>query len=204
MLLGLIYRWRKENLRDTSERDLLLLACCLIVASSTELFDAQTQAAFAEACKGMESGGEQWFDYSIWAILEAIVTDSPARDGRMDRLYVLLDFHDSALRLWFHRVAWMLRPLLDRHLAAPYLLQNIADKIGYVQQSAGLLANMYEDREELEAVVSSYEPTAMADQYARTVKNIEGVGWYACGTSLWREERRAWQLVWAEASALRF
>lgn len=113
-----------------------------------------------------------------------------------------LGHHSSPTRGWFHEVAWPIRELLDREVVTPLLFQNIADKILYVSRSAGLLAALYPDKQELCKVAWEYDAGEFREQYRQRLNEIQAVGWAEhCKVFDWME-RESRKVSWAVADEL--
>jgi hypothetical protein len=106
------------------------------------------------------------------------------------------------VRGWFHYVAWMIRPDLDVEAVRPILLQNLADKLGFVALSTGLLAALHDNKGMLDAFADAFDAGIFQEQYRDRLRQTRESQWNSFPLNLWLTEVRSRELIWDAARSL--
>jgi hypothetical protein len=68
-----------------------------------------------------ETRNVKWIDSLPWRLGTAAQLEEPGWGSELEELDCNLDYHNSALRAWTTKLAWMVRPWLKRETALPWL-----------------------------------------------------------------------------------
>jgi hypothetical protein len=180
----------------------LLLAALLLAQEDRQFLEGRPKLVF----EAVELCGEHVDSYLDRLPLQAIqgywLIGRPYREV-VEGISCNLAHHNSAIRLWFHQVAWMMRPDLDVERVRPLLLKNLADKIWRFTESAGLLANLHPDESVLNAAADAFlPPEGFEDQYRSRLAEIREAQWTAQPLNLWVEENFARKLIWETVKSM--
>lgn len=187
---------------STPETDRLILAALLLAQEDSNLIKNSNQPELSKCLAVARSGSWPDFDEIPWLLIQSYVSAGTADPKATLRVENLLGSSNSSVREWFHYVAWMIQPDLNLKRVQPILLQNIADKLGGVMESTGLLASLYPDKDELNELASNFEPDGFADQYQSRLATIREQEWNSFKFNLLVMENNIRKLIWATANSL--
>ena len=185
-----------EGQTSTQETDRLVLAAVLLAHENASLVRGTCWAELSECLELARSGSWAHLDEICWLLVKGFVTTGVADARATRRLEQMLNHHDSSVRTWFHYVAWMIHGDLDVETVRPILLQNLADKLGAVKLSAGLLAVLHPDKSLLDKEADAFEPAEFEDQYRTRLQQIRELEWNANAFNFWLAENTSRQLIW--------
>lgn len=144
-----------------------------------------------------------WLDDMPWNLIKSLIGfEYPARDG-MDRLSYNLNHHNSVIRGWIHEIAWIARKHLRVNIVRPILLGNLAIQLAGVPESAGILAALHEDKEELDRLADEFVPERLEDQYRERLIRIREEDWNAQPVNLWHLENKCRRIIWQSVANCR-
>lgn len=180
----------------------LLLAALLLAREDAKCLEGRPELLFG----AIERCGREVDSYLDRLPLQAIqgywLNGSPYPEV-VEEISCNLDHHSSSIRVWFHHVAWMMRPDLDVERIRPLLLKNLANMLGGVGESAGLLANLHPDKSVLDAAADTFvPPEGFEDQYRRRLTCIREEQWNAQPLNLWVAENDARKLIWETVKSM--
>lgn len=176
--------------------DRLVLAAVLLAQESASLVQGTCQSEVNACLEVARSGSWADLDEIPWLLVQGHVTAGKSDSKTVRRIERLLSHHSSSIRTWFHYVAWMIRADLDVDEVRPRLLQNLADKLGAVMESAGLLAVLHPDKVVLDAAADAFEPEEFGEQYLDRLQQIRELDWNSQAFNFWLAENNARKLIW--------
>jgi hypothetical protein len=136
-------------------------------------------------------------------LIEAILTSDPKYGSVIRRCERLLSHSNSGVRIWFHYVCWVLRDELGMEEVRSRLLLNLADKLGGLAESVGLLAVLHDKPDGLDVEADDFEaPESFVSQYAERLERIRTCGWSAFGATYWRVESHLRRLIWESIQSI--
>jgi len=187
--------------RNESRAGDLLLAALLLAREDSQCLEGRPELVF----EAVELCGQQVDSYLDRLPLQAIqgywLPGKPYPEV-VEGISCNLDHHNSSIRVWFHHVAWMMRPDLNVERVRPLLLKNLANMLGGVAESAGLLANLHPDKSILDAAADAFvPPDGFEDQYRSRLACIREEQWNAQPLNLWVAENDARKLIWQALSS---
>lgn len=91
-------------------------------------------------------------------------------------LVQLLSHHQSAIRDWAMRIAWLARPWLDRGEVVPLLLKNVADTLGGVRTAMGLASGLCANDQELEEYIGKSNFEGFQQQFLQRIEQFRSEG----------------------------
>lgn len=191
--------------RETSSQatDRLILACLLIAREDAELVRG-TCLADVEACLDLARSGT-WADLDEipWLSVHGYLTTGKADIATTRRVERMLSHGSSSIRVWFHYVAWMIQDDLDVEGVRPRLLQNLADMLGGLYESAGLLAVLHDDKSVLDTKADAFEPPeGFEAQYNDRLIVIRDQQWNSFALNLWLSENRSRRVIWESVKSM--
>lgn len=190
---------REANLCPPRKADEATLAALLLAAEHGITLGVCADRAVARVLEVVSARGGNWLDELPWSLARSLIGSASPGLNHLHQLSLNLNHHNSAVRMWMHEIAWMVRKHLLRETVTPILLSNLASQIFWVSASAGLLAELYEDKEALDAIADAFIPEILQEQYQSRLKDIQDRGWDQQAASLWLVEskcrERSWQAV---------
>lgn len=184
-----------QNSNQTTDR--LILACVLLAHEDTELVRG-TCLAEVNACLDL-ARSSSWsdFDEIPWLLIQGYVNSGRADTAAVRRVERMLSHGSSSIRIWFHYVAWMIQADLDVEEVRPRLLKNLADMLGGLYESAGLLAVLHDDKSVLDTEADAFEPPEGYEaQYKDRLNIIRDQQWNSFALNLWLSENKSRKLIW--------
>lgn len=191
-----------EGETSNQETDRLTLAAVLLAHESAHLVRGTSLAEANKCLEVARSGPWADLDEIPWLLVQGYLTTGKADSKAIRRVERMLSHQSSSIREWFHYVAWMIRADLDIEDVRPRLLQNLADKLGAVMESAGLLAVLHPDKVVLDAAADGFEPEEFGDQYRDRLKQIRELEWNSQAFNLWLAENTSRKLTWDAVKSL--
>lgn len=186
---------------DSNASGNLVLACLLLIHEEREALLPRDQRRL-ERCLAVAQAGPFWhFDVEPWTVMvDYARTGAP----KLHAVEGLLGHGASAIRGWFHRVAWLVRADLNVDRVRPILLQNLADKILYLHRSAALLAALHDDIAELDRWADAYQPDDLRfeSQYRETLASFREAGWIDSTATSWKDESMCRKDIWEAVRGL--
>ena len=91
-------------------------------------------------------------------------------------LVQLITHHQSAIRDWAMRIAWLAQPWLDRGEVVPLLLKNVADTLGGVRAAMGLASGLCDDDQALEEYIGKSNFEGFQQQFLQRVEQFRSEG----------------------------
>lgn len=182
--------------RDETRAGDLLLAALLLAQEDRQCLEGRPELVF----EAVELCGQQVDSYLDRLPLQAIqaywLQVKPYPEV-VEGISCNLDHHNSAIRVWFHHVAWMMRPDLDVERIRPLLLKNIANMLGGLYESTGLLAMLHDEKSVLDAEADGFEPPeGFEAQYKDRLTIIRDQQWNSFALNLWLSENKSRKLIW--------
>ena len=202
-LESLCRRWLREvdplpkGELSSAEADRLTLACLLLAQEDAQLMQRSVNAVVGECLAVAQTSNWNDLDEIPWRLVLGYVEAGRPDERQRLRVQNLLGHHDSSIREWFHFVAWMILPSIEADAVRNTLLSNIADKLGGVVESAGLLAILHPDKTGLDAAADAFEPPeGFEKQYRERLGNIFRGHWNSFTNNLWQAENGCRKLIW--------
>lgn len=192
-----------EGQLSSTEADRLILACLILAQEDADLMRQSMNSVVSECLAASRSSNWKELDEIPWLLVQDFLdTGRPGRD-KLHRVRNLLGHHNSNIREWFHYVAWMIHPSIEPEAVYDTLLGNLADKLGGVTTSAGLLAILYPDKTVLDTAADAFEPPeGFEDQYRDRLNNIREREWNSYTNNLWQAENQSRKLIWGAVKGL--
>ena len=177
--------------------DELCLACLLLAREDNLIIGDGPLARVSECLASLVPGPYKQVDRLPWLLVASYLADPEVNSDLVERVQDLLGCAGSSVRGWFHYVAWMIRPDLDADAVRPILLGNLADKLGFVGLSTGLLASLYDDKEELDAFAADFTPPeGFEEQYLDRIRQTRELEWNWFTFNLRLSEATCRELIW--------
>lgn len=201
-LTTLCQQWLDANEQDQSRlADDLSLACLLLAHEERHVILDEEDTRASACVEATAHGPFPYYDDLSWLMVEDYRLRGGIGANRMVRLMNFLNHRDSSVRSWFHYVAWMIRSELPIDLVRPILLNNMADKLGAVAESVGLLAVLHSDQDELFALAEAFEPEdpSFLDQFHVRLSQVRSREWNESTNNFWQAENRSRMLMWSAA-----
>ncbi len=179
--------------------DELALAALLLArehgATFTDAAGQQTQANIALA----ETRHMPWVERLPWRLATAARLKEPNQSSELEELVCNLNHHNSAIRVWMMKLAWMVRPWLSPDTALPPLLENVAGTLAGVDMAWGLAGALFDSKELFHTSADSWRPEEFVDQYARRVALLKNPVLRTAQAELWKMEAVCRRLIADEA-----
>lgn len=192
-----------EGQLSSTEADRLILACLLLAQEDAELMRQSLNSDVNECLAFSSTSNWKELDEIPWLLVQSYLENGRPSPALLFRIRNLLGHHNSNIREWFHYVAWMIHPNIDPETVRDTLLGNLADKLGGVTTSAGLLAILHPDKAILDAAADAFEPPeGFEDQYRNRLEHIREQEWNSFTNNLWQAENRSRKLIWDAVKAL--
>jgi hypothetical protein len=115
------------------------------------------------------------YESLIWRLAGAISGKAPQSEI-MTELIDTLTIHNSAIREWAMKLAWIVRHLMPAGVVVPLLLLDVENTLGAVREAMGLASALCQTNDELENFIAKYEPETYAEQSDSRIKQFRGEG----------------------------
>ena len=117
-----------------------------------------------------------WYISLSWTIALDFIYQKPSFDALISNL----DHHKSDVRYYMIEDAWIIRKHLHRMELQEKLLNNIANNIVTVLESAGLLESFFENSETLHEMIDKYTPpSGFENQFKARIEHFRMHGWHS-------------------------
>ena len=174
-----------------SKRDITALSILRIASVYAHVFTGSSEvlshiescvSRISGSCLDDDDGSSLNFTPSSWILSEqlpflaakALISNE---SGMESVPFHLLSNHQSMVRYYCYNVVWFFRMSAPRNIVTDCLFQNIADTLGYVEQSVGLARAMYLTEEEFFLAAGEFSPPEnFADQYNDRLEQIKAPG----------------------------
>jgi len=186
-----------ESQTSNQATDRLILAVLLLAQENADLVRGTCREELDQCLMVARSGSWAVYDEIPWLVLQGYLTTGKAASTIISRVEGMLGHDSSGAREWFHYVAWMIRSELDLSIVRPMLLQNLADKLGAVELSAGLLAALHPEKNVLdEAADIFHPPEGFLSQYQSRVEQVRDQQWNFYALTFWLADNLCRKLIW--------
>jgi hypothetical protein len=196
--------FKKINENDAlpESLDLIALSCLLL---SLEWGKNFTESALFQIEKSYEVAEARrhylWHNQLSWQLCESAFVLNPTETEAVNRLTANLNHHNSSIRCWMLKIAWIIRPWLDPSKALPLLFENLSDALMGPFMSAGLAAAIIGDRnDDLDKIffekARNFNPShENENQFQDRIMFIKENGIYPAQAPFWRLESHCWRII---------
>ena len=186
--------------------DDLALACLLVCSEIPETLMRCTEDVLT-ACRDAapKPPWMEWLDALPWDLSrDLLLSERGVPMGALDTLTANFTHSNSGIRAFMFELGWFVRNWLNPAEVAPLLLQNVADTLGYWEDSLGLCCDLGWSLETFWAFADDFAPEARFEsQYRERLSAVREQGIVLCQHKFLELDMRIRRMVTSFAYGLR-